>query len=61
MVAVKGNVTADDGTTTTAGHVPRKLSAICSIFIRRGGIVLSVARVAILQIFHKVDLKYPVT
>ena len=35
-VAVKGNVTGDDGTTTIVGHVPRKLSAI---FIRCGGTI----------------------
>ena len=38
-VAVKGNVAGDDGTTTTVGHVPRKLSVICSIFITRGGTI----------------------
>ena len=38
-VAVKGNVAGDDGTTTTVGHVPRKLSVICSIFIRHGGTI----------------------
>ena len=42
-VAIKGNVTGDDGTTTTVGHVPRKLSAICSIFIRRGDTINYVA------------------
>ena len=35
-VAVKGNIVGLDGT-TTVGHVPKKISAICSIFIRRGG------------------------
>ena len=35
-VAIKVNVAGDDGTTRTVGHVPRKLSVICSIFIRRG-------------------------
>ena len=34
-VAVKGNIVG----TTTVGHVPKKISAICSIFIRRGGTI----------------------
>ena len=38
-VAVKRNVAGDDGTMTTVGHIPRKLSAICSIFIRCGGTI----------------------
>ena len=39
VVTVKGNVAGDDGTMTTVDHVPRKLSVICSIFIRRGGTI----------------------
>ena len=34
-VAVKGNIVGLDDT-TTVGHIPNKISAICSIFIRCG-------------------------
>ena len=40
-VAIKGSV-AGDGTVATVGHVPRKISAICSIFIRHGGTIICV-------------------
>jgi len=40
-VAIKGSVTGD-GTVATVGHVPRKISAICSIFIRRAGSITCV-------------------
>ena len=29
-----------DGEVTTVGHVPRHISSICSIFIRRGGVIV---------------------
>ena len=28
-----------DGATVTVGHVPRRISALCSVFIRRGGTI----------------------
>ena len=37
-VAVKENIVGLDGI-TTVGHVSKKISAICSIFIRRGGTI----------------------
>jgi len=40
-VAIKGSV-AGDGTVATVGHVPRKISTICSIFIRREGSIICV-------------------
>lgn len=40
-VAIKGNV-AGDGTVTTLGHVPRKISALCSIFVRHGGTIVCI-------------------
>ena len=36
-VAIKKTI---EGDIKTAGHVPRKISAICSIFIRRGGSIV---------------------
>jgi len=33
-----------DGETQTVGHVPRKISAICSTFIRRGGSILCIVK-----------------
>lgn len=42
-VAIKGSVAGDTtGAVTTVGHIPRKISAICSIFIRRGGSITCV-------------------
>ena len=29
----------ETGGTVTVGHIPRKISSICSIFIRRGGVI----------------------
>ena len=37
-IAVKGNIAEFNGT-TRVGHIPKKISAICSIFIRRGGAI----------------------
>ena len=39
-VAVMGSVAG--AAVATVGHVPRKISAICSIFIRRGGTIICV-------------------
>ena len=36
-VAIKKNI---EGDIKTVGHIPRKISAICSIFIRRGGSIV---------------------
>ena len=42
-VAIKGSVGGDTtGAVTTVGHIPRKISVIRSIFIRRGGSVTCV-------------------
>ena len=42
-VAIKGSITEDaTGTVTTVGDVPRKICAMCSIFIRRGGTIICV-------------------
>ena len=35
-VAIKKTI---DGTLQVVGYMPRKLSSICSIFLRRGGII----------------------
>ena len=36
-MAIKKNI---EGDIKTVGHIPRKISAICSIFIRRGGSIV---------------------
>ena len=42
-VAIKGSAGGDTtGVVMTAGHIPRKISAICSIFIRHGGSITCV-------------------
>ena len=42
-VAIKGSIGGDiTGAVTTVGHIPRKISAICSIFIRHGGSITCV-------------------
>ena len=47
-VAIKGSITGVDSagvvstTTRTVGHIPRMISAVCSIFIRRGGTIFCV-------------------
>ena len=60
-VAVKGNIVGLDGTTTVE-HAPKKISTICSIFIRCGGTINCVVNgeCRFLQTCRKVDLKYPV-
>ena len=43
VVAIKGNVGGDTtGALMTVGHILRKISVICSIFIRRGGSITCV-------------------
>ena len=43
------------------GHVPRKISTICSLLLRRGGSTTCVVTGSrhIREIYHKEELKYP--
>ena len=58
-VAIRKDI---EGEARTVGHIPRKISSLCSIFIRRGGtICCKLTDIdAIPMIYHREGWKYPV-